>query len=250
VVPNDVIEQESTTVVETDVIEQESTTVVKETATVVEGVHDNVMQQREVPQDLPHDNAMQLREVVPQDSAGQKGSAIEHAHNGGSQETPVVVKEAPKISYASMLKNNAAQPTVALKKPPPVRTGASVQKAVQASRILVQGREVFVRDKEARANKSLSSTPSNIAEGTGCSVFINNLPGNITLSQVEEEMKKFGAIKPSGVQVRSREGGVSSYAFVEFKVAASAEMAIETSPIVINGRRVYIDEKKTTRRQK
>jgi RNA recognition motif-containing protein len=53
-------------------------------------------------------------------------------------------------------------------------------------------------------------TDNNIVEGTGCSVFIKNLPVNITHSQVEEEMKKFGAIKPSGVQVRSREGSLSS----------------------------------------
>jgi RNA recognition motif-containing protein len=266
---------------------------------------------------------------------------VEHFHNGGppcaAQETPVVVKEAPKMSYSSILKNDAAQPTVALKKPPLVKTGAvrnsaqrpstasisappnstsvnmtvrstaevsgssifidnlplnispaqveqelkkfgaikpsgvqvrsrtgglpcfgfvqfkeaaSIQAAVRASPILIRGREVIVREKEARASKSLSYTPlnmtdNNIVEGTGCSVFIKNLPVNITHSQVEEEMKKFGAIKPSGVQVRSREGSLSSYGFVEFKEAASVQTAIQASPIIVKGRRVYMEEKKS-----
>jgi RNA recognition motif-containing protein len=303
---------------------EQSTTVADDTAPVVEELHDNDMQQRE----------------VPQGSAGQNGSAIEHAHNGGppgpSQETPVV-QEAPKMSYASILKNDAAQPTVALKKRPLVKTGAvqnsaqrpstdsisappnstsvnmtdrstaeesgcsifidnlplnitpaqveqelkkfgvikpsgvqvrsrpgrvscfgfvqfkeagSVQTAVRASPILIRGREVIVREKEARANKSLSSTPlnrtnDNNVEGTGCSVFIKNMPLNITHSQVEEEMKKFGAIKPSGVQVRNREGGLSSYAFVQFKEAVSVQTAIQASPILVEGRRVFIEEKKS-----
>jgi RNA recognition motif-containing protein len=130
------------------------------------------------------------------------------------------------------------------------KEAASVQAAVRASPILIRGREVIVREKEARASKSLSYTPlnmtdNNIVEGTGCSVFIKNLLVNITHSQVEEEMKKFGAIKPSGVQVRSREGSLSSYGFVEFKEAASVQTAIQASPIIVKGRRVYMEEKKS-----
>jgi hypothetical protein len=40
--------------------------------------------------------------------------------------------------------------------------------------------------------------------GNGCSIYIKHLPVNVTPAQVEEEFKKFGAIKPSGVQVRSK----------------------------------------------
>lgn len=37
----------------------------------------------------------------------------------------------------------------------------------------------------------------------GHSVYIRNLPLNATAEQVEEEFKKFGTIKPGGVQVRN-----------------------------------------------
>ena len=310
---------------------EQSTTVVEEPAPVVEEVHTNDMQQRE----------------NSRDSADQRGSEIEYVPNGGplgpSPETPLVVQDEPKKSYASIVKESAAQPSVALKQPslvraiaasnpaqrpavaaisrPPSSTpvnktdnstakesgwsifindlplnatlrqveekfmkfgaikpsgiqvrnrqgggsrygfvefeeAASVQAAVQASPILIAGRQVFVREKQPSANKSLNITPVNmtdksiakgsdksIAKGSECSIFINNLPVNITPSQVKEELKKFGAIKPSGVQIRSKQGSGSSYGFVEFEEAASVQTAVQASPIPIGGRQVFVREK-------
>jgi len=79
-----------------------------------------------------------------------------------------------------------------------------------------------VRESEKQTGKStpfrFSGSNYNIAKGTGqCSIFVNNLAAKITPSQLEEEMKKFGAIKPSGVQVRNRPGAQACYGFVEFK---------------------------------
>lgn len=37
----------------------------------------------------------------------------------------------------------------------------------------------------------------------GYSIYIRNLPHNATPSQLEAEFKKFGSIKPGGVQVRN-----------------------------------------------
>ena len=72
------------------------------------------------------------------------------------------------------------------------------------------------------------------------------MPANVTTPQVEEELK-FGAITPSGIEVRSREVGGSSYAFVEFEEAASVQTAIEASPIVIGGCKAFIREKRPFR---
>ena len=129
---------------------------------------------------------------------------------------------------------------------------ASVQTALQSSPILIRGCKVSVRENEKQTSKaprkstpfSFSGSNYNIAKGTGqCSVFVSNLAANITPSQLEEEMKKFGAIKPSGVQVRNRPGAQACYGFVEFKEAVSAQAAIQASPILINDRRVYIRAK-------
>ena len=73
------------------------------------------------------------------------------------------------------------------------------------------------------------------------------LPANVTTPQIDEELKKFGAIKPSGIEVRSREVGGSSYAFVEFEEAASVQTAIEASLVVIGGCKAFIREKRPFR---
>ncbi|KAL8547256.1 hypothetical protein ACS0TY_006831 [Phlomoides rotata] len=40
-------------------------------------------------------------------------------------------------------------------------------------------------------------------EVEGHSIYVRNLPLNLTVAQLEAEFQKFGAIKPNGVQVRS-----------------------------------------------
>jgi RNA recognition motif-containing protein len=37
----------------------------------------------------------------------------------------------------------------------------------------------------------------------GHSIYIRNLPLNVTVAQLETEFKKFGPIKPGGIQVRN-----------------------------------------------
>ena len=87
-------------------------------------------------------------------------------------------------------------------------------------------------------------TDNNIAQGSGCYIFINNLPTNVTTSQVEKELKKFVAIKPSGIAVRSRKVVGFSYAFIEFEEAASVQTTIEASTILIGGCKAFIREKR------
>ena len=146
-----------------------------------------------------------------------------------TQETPVVVQDAPEKSFALVVKENAAVPTVKAI----VRV---VPNAAQSQATNSTSRSIPV-----------DMTDNNIAQGSGCSIFINNLPANVTTPQVEEELKKFGAIKPSGIEVRSREVGGSSYAFVEFEEAASVQTAIEASPIVIVSYKAFIREKRSFR---
>lgn len=221
---------ESEPVAENGVIEQ-SITVVEEL--VVEEVH----------------NHMPVREIT-EGSADRKESAIDHlpaaVHNEGppAHETPVVIQDAPKKSYASIvkvMKENAAL-SVAVQKPSLARAVPSAERQATTS-----------SPPKASANESFSSTPVDMAdnsaspeaEGNGCSIYIKHLPVNVTPAQVEEEFKKFGAIKPSGVQVRSKQGGFC-YGFVEFEEVASVQTALQASPIIINGRQAFVEEKKTT----
>lgn len=42
-----------------------------------------------------------------------------------------------------------------------------------------------------------------ILAGDGNSIFIKNLPGNVTFILVEEAFKRFGPIKSGGIQIRN-----------------------------------------------
>ncbi|KMS97102.1 hypothetical protein BVRB_7g178840 [Beta vulgaris subsp. vulgaris] len=85
---------------------------------------------------------------------------------------------------------------------------------------------------------------SHEAEGDGNSIFIKNLPGNVTFILVEEAFKRFGPIKSGGIQIRNNKG--FCFGFVEFEVAGAARSAIEASPVAIAGREVVVEEKKST----
>ncbi|KAH7297807.1 hypothetical protein KP509_25G013600 [Ceratopteris richardii] len=77
------------------------------------------------------------------------------------------------------------------------------------------------------------------------SVYVKNLPINVTKSQVGGEFVKIGCSRPLNVILKShKDGGV--YAFVDFKDLPSVTIAIEASPIIVGGRRVYIEERKST----
>eukprot|EP00244_Chara_vulgaris_P002466 TRINITY_DN14398_c0_g3_i1.p1 TRINITY_DN14398_c0_g3~~TRINITY_DN14398_c0_g3_i1.p1 ORF type:complete len:311 (+),score=56.33 TRINITY_DN14398_c0_g3_i1:138-935(+) len=89
------------------------------------------------------------------------------------------------------------------------------------------------------------------AEVDGRSVFVKNLPINITTQQLEEELSRFGAVKAGGVNIKGPKNtatgmqqGSNCYAFVEFEDQAAAHAAIEASPIQIMGKQVGIEEKK------
>nr|GFA83158.1 Ras GTPase-activating protein-binding protein 1-like isoform X1 [Tanacetum cinerariifolium] len=83
-------------------------------------------------------------------------------------------------------------------------------------------------------------------EAEGYSVYIKGLPISVTQAMLEEEFKKFGPIKPNGIQVRSNRMQGFSFGFVEFEVPEAVQKAIEASPIPINGHQAIVEEKRST----
>ncbi|KAJ0252587.1 RNA recognition motif domain-containing protein [Hirschfeldia incana] len=166
------------------------------------------------------------------------------------QEPPVV--ERSKMSYASILrvaKEAAAAPVVS--------TQPSYNKNSQESNEWDQPMRTpspQVTAPLAPAQQSNASSPY-VAEygaegddGFGFedfeikSVYVRNLPSDISASEIEEEFKNFGTIKPDGVFLRTRKDVVGvCYAFVEFEDMTSVENAIKASPIYLGGRNVYIE---------
>ncbi|MFS8003616.1 putative Ras GTPase-activating protein-binding protein [Helianthus anomalus] len=62
-------------------------------------------------------------------------------------------------------------------------------------------------------------------EVEGYSVYIKGLQMNATHALLEEEFKKFGPIKPNGIQIRNNRGFY--FGFVEFEVPDAVQKAIE-----------------------
>uniref|UniRef100_A0A2P2LUM8 RNA binding protein n=1 Tax=Rhizophora mucronata TaxID=61149 RepID=A0A2P2LUM8_RHIMU len=80
----------------------------------------------------------------------------------------------------------------------------------------------------------------------GPSIYVKGLPLDAMPALLENEFKKFGPIRPGGIQVRSQKG--VCFGFVEFDEASAVRSAIEASPVIINGCRVVVEEKRSTSR--
>ncbi|XWS23088.1 hypothetical protein CRYUN_Cryun29cG0091500 [Craigia yunnanensis] len=66
---------------------------------------------------------------------------------------------------------------------------------------------------------------------------------NATEEMLSEVFKKFGPIKPNGIQVRSFKENKNCFGFVEFESATSVLSAVMASPITIDNRQANIEEK-------
>ncbi|OAY67328.1 putative G3BP-like protein [Ananas comosus] len=76
------------------------------------------------------------------------------------------------------------------------------------------------------------------------SVYVGNVPPSVTESDLENEFKKFGRIRPDGVAIRSRKDSGGYYAFVEFDDIIGVPNALKASPIEINGFQIYVEERR------
>ncbi|KAF3436088.1 hypothetical protein FNV43_RR23180 [Rhamnella rubrinervis] len=81
-------------------------------------------------------------------------------------------------------------------------------------------------------------------EGEPKSVYVRNLPPDVTEVEIEQEFKNFGRIKPDGVFIRLRKEFGVCYAFVEFEDIIGVHNALKASPIQLAGRQVYVEERR------
>lgn len=148
------------------------------------------------------------------------------------------VEEQPKKSYASivmdMKQNGLPFSSPAPRKPQPRK---QEQHSVNAPTATVAAESVV-------SNGDTIENGNHEEEAEGYSVYIKGLPMSATPAVLDEEFKKFGAIKPNGIQVRSNRG--FCFGFVEFEVPEAVQKAIEASPITISGRNVVVEEKRST----
>ncbi|KDP26351.1 hypothetical protein JCGZ_17509 [Jatropha curcas] len=151
------------------------------------------------------------------------------------------IEEVPKKSYASIvkvMKENAAP--FSSPAPSPLRSTPKSQEQVIAAVIPTAASETHVSTSNATENGNAQE-----GEAEGPSIYVKGLPLDATHALLDSEFKKFGPIRTGGIQVRCQKG--FCFGFVEFEVVSAVQSAIEASPIMINGCRVVVEEKRSTR---
>ncbi|CAI9752746.1 unnamed protein product [Fraxinus pennsylvanica] len=167
-------------------------------------------------------------------------SSVAESATSSSQEDP------PKKSYASILSSQSKMgptkvyvPANTLGVAPTITEKRSIDSAVTASSPEPSSPTAPVNEPESHDTED---------EVEGHSIYIRNLPLNITVAQLESEFKKFGPIKQNGVQVRSNKQQGFCFGFVEFQEFSSMQSAIQASPISIDDRQAAVEIKRTRTR--
>lgn len=173
-------------------------------------------------------------------------------HSNGS-EAPVVVEsvsssaqeDAPKKSYASIVKvpKGSSGPTKVY-----VATNTAKVAPKKVENQTVASASPAPPQTSAPRTIDVPENDSNHEEAEGYSIYIRNLPFNVTPAQLETEFKKFGPIKQGGIQVRNNRQQGYCFGFVEFLSSSSMNDAIQASPLTIAGRQAVIEIKRTSTR--
>ncbi|CAI0385896.1 unnamed protein product [Linum tenue] len=189
---------------------------------------DDIPVDETVEEETPYQGAV---EVVHEPSA----SAVEEAEGEPQKKTYASILRVAKGPFSSV----AAQQPVTKSAPASSDWNhVSVPNAQQSG----AGLSVVPEAANDKADDGLE-----LDEGEPKSVYVRNLPSDISAAEIEQEFRNFGRIRPDGVFVRNRKDVIGvCYAFVEFEDLASVQNAIKSSPIQLAGRQVYIEERRPT----
>ncbi|KAK7279166.1 hypothetical protein RJT34_24212 [Clitoria ternatea] len=97
---------------------------------------------------------------------------------------------------------------------------------------------------ERAETDAMEELPATEEEDEIKSVYVRNLSPTVSPSEIEEEFKNFGRIRPDGVVIRSRKDVGVCYAFVEFEDMTGVHNAVKVGSVQIAGRQVYIEERR------
>ncbi|XP_004493824.1 nuclear transport factor 2-like [Cicer arietinum] len=199
-------------------------------------------------------------EVVVEETPAQEASPPVHNASHTIRETPIALleesfEEPAKKTYASILRVSKGEtvlsaapqhaPKHSFKSAPPSELNHVAQPAVQQS----VAQPAFQQSTPASAYVSESGGEAaeegyRFEEDEVTSVYVRNLPADITEAEIDQEFKNFGRIKPDGIFVRVRQEIGVCYAFVEFEDIVGVQNALQASPIQLAGRPIYIEERR------
>ncbi|KAL0456903.1 UNVERIFIED_CONTAM: Nuclear transport factor 2 [Sesamum latifolium] len=77
--------------------------------------------------------------------------------------------------------------------------------------------------------------------------YVRNVPTKMAASEIAEEFKKFGTLKPDAVAIRTRKDIDVCYAFVEFEDITGVQNAIKASTVQIGAHQLHIEGRRPNR---
>ncbi|KOM30168.1 hypothetical protein LR48_Vigan967s004000 [Vigna angularis] len=184
-------------------------------------------------------------EIVVEETSAQEASPPIHNVVHTVQETPAALveesfEEPPKKTYASILRVSKGQPVLSAapqhvpqytfkSAPPPSELNHVAQPAIQQSSPV----SMYVPESGSEPADEGYGLED---EGEVTSVYVRNLPANVTEAEIDQEFKNFGRIKTDGIFIRVRKEIGVCYAFVEFEDIIGVQNALQASPIQLAGR--------------
>ncbi|KAK4477569.1 hypothetical protein RD792_016802 [Penstemon davidsonii] len=211
-----------------------TTSLVEEVKTIENKVNDQVTNERPASDD---------RDIVvePESHLNENDiSMVAESVTSASQE------DAPKKSYASIVSSLTKKGPTKIYVPANTTKIASAKTMKPPVNLATEASGSEAPTPGALVNGSESKDAQDEVEGH--SIYIRNLPLNLTVAQLEAEFKKFGPIKQNGVQVRSNKQQEFCFGFVEFEEFSSMQSAIKASPITIGDHQATVEIKRTTTR--
>ncbi|KAL9230912.1 hypothetical protein vseg_006203 [Gypsophila vaccaria] len=186
------------------------------------------------------------RQKAPEEEVPAISLSDNHISSVAVSSQVPIEEDSAKNSYASIVKKatDSIGPTTVYVPTNKVKVASThIQK--QSSGTLASTSVASTQpDKDREAPKRVNSNEEG-ASIEGFPIFVRNLPADVIDDQLEQEFKRFGPIKPDGVQVRSNKQQGSCYGFVEFLSSSSMEKAIQASPLDIGGQRSFVEMKRT-----
>ncbi|KAL7220037.1 hypothetical protein ACSBR2_012993 [Camellia fascicularis] len=167
-------------------------------------------------------------------------------HLSAPSEEPV--GEPQKRTYASILRvvkgqsATSAPPQASFNKSTPPASEWNHVPELPAQQSVASS--IAVESSGAEAAEEVSAVED---EGEVKSVYVRNLPFTVSASEIEEEFKIFGKLKPDAVAIRNRKDLGVCYAFVEFEDITGVQNAIKASTVQIAGQQVFIEGRRANR---
>ncbi|XP_016477862.1 nuclear transport factor 2 [Nicotiana tabacum] len=169
-------------------------------------------------------------------------------HPNTESENSVAQEDAPKKSYASIVSSQTKKGPTKIYVPTNTSRMAPAKAVKQPVAAVAQTPAIEASNPTAPNGTNVPETNDTEDEAEGHSIYVRNLPLDVTVAQLDAEFKKFGPIKQGGVQVRSNRQQGFCFGFVEFEDVSSMHSAIQASPITIGGRQAVVEMKRTTTR--